>query len=138
MDDSPIRPPGPIEGDGHPPIQCDACLSALHEPDRATMAYLLIDQLTVPITGCENHRQQFRSICEFSTDRDVDLLEHHPAGGITCPSCQRAPHRPHHPVIPLGNGVITVIACPSHETVVLERFQTGLQTQQQLTASLDS
>jgi hypothetical protein len=102
------------------------------------MSYLLIDQLTVPIAGCADHREQFRSICEFSTDRDADLLEHHPAGGITCPGCRQAPHRVHHPVIPLGGGAVTVIACTAHETDVLEHFQTGLQTQQQLTTSLDS
>lgn len=137
MNDASMSLPSPIDGDVQSPIQCEACLSALRSPDRTTLRYLLTDQLTVPIHGCADHCDRFQTVCGYSTDADVKLLEHRPAGGITCPGCRQAHHSPEHPIVPLAGGAIGLLGCRSHETVVLEHFRTGLQTQQQLSMSLD-
>ncbi|MES3517358.1 MAG: hypothetical protein PPP58_06820 [Natronomonas sp.] len=128
----------PTPAGEQPPVRCDACRAALRTPDRTAMSFLLAGRLTIPVVGCEDHLEQFREVCGFATDGTVELLDHRPAGGITCPGCRLAPHNLHHPVVSLGGGAVTVLACPTHRTAVLERFQTGLQTHQQLTTSLDS
>lgn len=122
----------------HAQVQCDACEAALHSPERQSMAFLLLDQLTVPLVGCTEHREQFTSVCGLTTETTAELLNHRPASGINCPSCHLAPHNPGHPVIPVQGGKIAVLACPQHQTEVVERFHTGLETRQQLTTPLDT
>ena len=122
----------------HASVQCDACESALHSPEGRSIAFLLLDQLTVPLIGCDQHREQFTSVCGLTTEDTPDLLSHRPAGGINCPSCHLAPHSPGHPVIPVQGGAVAVLACPQHQTEIVDRFRSGLETQQQLTAPLDT
>jgi hypothetical protein len=97
-----------------------------------------LDQLTVPLIGCDQHREQFTSVCGLTTESTADLLNHRPAGGINCPSCHLAPHNPGHPMIPVTGGAVAVLACPQHQAEIVDRFRTGLETQQQLTSSLNT
>ena len=123
---------------GRPPIPCDACESALRSQDGHTISFLLVDQLTLPLVGCENHLDQFTAICGLTTEDTAELLSHRPAGGINCPSCRLAPYNPQQPLIPVENGAVAVLACPDHQAGIVERFRTGLETQQTLTASTDT
>jgi hypothetical protein len=41
-------------------------------------------------------------------------------------------------MIAVEDGAVAVLACPDHQTDILDRFRTGLETQQQLTATLDT
>ncbi len=122
----------------HPPILCDACESALHSSGDGTISFLLLDQLTLPLIGCDSHLGQFTTICGFTTEDSAELLSHRPAGGISCPSCHLAPYNLNHPLIPVQNGAVAVLACPEHQVDTIERFQTGLELQQKLTTSLDT
>ncbi len=124
--------------DEEPAIQCDACQSILESKRQQDIAFLLLDQLTVPLIGCETHLEQFGSICGLTSDDTADLLQHQPAGGITCPSCRLAPHNPGQPMIPVQDGAIVAMACPEHQSKIMQRFQMGLQTHQQLTSTLDT
>ncbi len=119
-----------------PPVQCPACESALQSND--TPSFLLLDQLTVPLVGCDAHLNKFTNICAYTTTDTAELLDHHPAGGVNCPSCHLAAHNPRHPVIPVQNGAVAVLACEDHQSQIVDRFQTGLGTQQQLTTSLNT
>lgn len=121
----------------HPPIQCEDCKAALHSRDDHSVSFLLLDQLTVPIVGCGDHVDQFRSICELTTTGRADVIEHRPAGGIRCPSCQLAHHNLQQPVIPIRTGAVATMACPQHQTELFNRFRSGLETQQRLTSSID-
>lgn len=129
--------PRPDAPDGYPPIRCEACQSALQSPGREAISFLLLDTLTVPLVGCRDHLEEFRSVCGHTTQGTAKLLDHRPAGGIACPGCRLAPHNPQQPMIPLGDGIIAVLACPKHQSEIIERFHTGLQTRRQITSSLD-
>lgn len=123
---------------GQPPVPCDACASALYSAGDHMLSFLLLDQLTVPVVGCEDHLEQFTAVCGYTTEDTAELLDHHPAGGVGCPSCHLAPHNPEQPVIPVRDGAVAVLACPEHQSEIVERFYTGLDTHQQLTTSLDA
>jgi len=124
------------EHEGYPPIQCDACRSALESPD-GIPSFLLLDQLTVPVVGCTAHLTQFRSVCGYTTTATAEILNHRPAGGVSCPSCHLALHNPRQPVIQVQDGAVAVLACPRHQSEIINRFHRGLDTQQQLTAEFD-
>jgi len=127
------------QSDGHPgspPIQCDACESALHGGEH-TVAFLLLDRHTIPLVGCDEHVDQFATVCGYTTDETARVLNHRPAGGVPCPSCHLAHHSPRQLMIPVQDGAIAVLACADHQSTIAERFQRGLETHQQLTTSLD-
>ena len=122
----------------NPPVPCKNCEAALRSPERGQYSFLLLDQLTAPIVGCEEHVAQFASTCGYTTDGAAKLIEHRPAGGIRCPSCQLSGYTPRQPVIPVADGAVAVLACPEHQSELVARFQTGLETQQRLTTPLDT
>ncbi|ERG96152.1 hypothetical protein [Haloquadratum walsbyi] len=134
--------PQPTDEDGfptgEPAIGCIECQSALREATRETTAFLLLDALTIPIVGCSDHREEFASVCGLTSDEAAQVVEYLPAGGVNCPSCQLAPRTPNHPVIPIGNGGVAILACSEHQSELINRFQTGLATRDQLTTSLDT
>lgn len=123
--------------ENHSHIQCDKCRSIFESNDRQALSVLLLDQLTVPSIGCDAHLEQFTSVCGLTTDGTIDLLDHRPAGGIRCPGCRLAPHNAAQPMIPVQDGAVAVMACPEHQSEIVQRFYTGLQTQHHLTASLN-
>jgi len=133
--ESPPQPPD--EFGSRPPIQCDACESALNNGEDRTVSFLLLDHHTVPLVGCDDHLSQFATVCGYTSEDTADLLEHRPAGGIACPSCHLAAHSPRQPVVPVQDGAVAVLGCPDHQSTVVQRFHQGLATQEQLTASLD-
>jgi len=137
MDDGDPLQSVPDSPDGSQFIQCTACESALQSPGRESVSFLLLDQLTIPLVGCDNHLEEFCSLCGLATEGRAELLNHRPAGGVNCPSCRHAPHKPQQPVIPVGNGGLAVLACSTHQSDILSRFSTGLQVREHLTSSLD-
>lgn len=118
------------------PERCEACGEALRSPSRETISFLLLDQFTIPLVGCRDHLEQFSTICGLTTEGSATLLEHRPAGGLPCPGCRQSSHQPEHPVLPVGNGAVAVLACGTHQVDIVGRFRAGLQTQQYLTSSL--
>ncbi|MFC6765843.1 hypothetical protein [Natrinema soli] len=124
--------------DGQPTIRCDECRSALRSDRQQAVSFLLLDNLTIPVLSCDDHLERFTSICGLTTEASADLLDHRPAGGIICPSCRLAPYSSTRPAIPIQDGVIVPIACPEHHSEIVQRFQTGLQTHRQLSASLST
>lgn len=120
----------------HPPVQCNGCRSALHSPSRQETSFLLLGQLAVPLLGCDEHLERFSTICGWTSDDAPELLDHPPAGGIRCPSCRLAPYDPGKPLVAVQDGAVAVTACVEHQSEIVERFRTGLQTQQQLTSDL--
>lgn len=119
-------------------IQCDECRSIVQSGGKQALSFLLLDQLTIPIISCDDHLEQFSSICGLTTKDTADLLHHHPAGGISCPSCRLAPYNSAQAMIRVQDGAIVPMACPQHQSEIVQRFQTGLQTQQQLTSGLST
>lgn len=119
-------------------IRCGMCETALQSPSRDTLSFLLLDQFTVPLVGCSDHTEQFGTVCGLTTEESATVLQHRPAGGLQCPGCRHAFRQPQHPVVPVGTGAVAVLACPTHQGDIIGRFQTGLQTQHHLTASLAS
>jgi hypothetical protein len=133
FDDSPVAP-----ADSPQSIRCTACDAALRSPGRGTVSFLLVDQLTIPLVGCPEHRDQFSTVCGLTTEESATMLEHHPAGGIRCPGCRHASHQHQHPVLPVGTGAVGMLACPAHQDDIIGRYKAGLQTRHHLTASLPS
>ncbi len=124
--------------DGHPDIHCEACQSAFESESRQAVSFLLLDQLTIPAIGCSEHVERFSSVCGLTSEDTADLLDHHPAGGISCPGCRLAPHSSARPLIPVQDGAVMLMACPNHQSEIVQRFQTGLETQQYLSSSVGS
>lgn len=116
---------------------CEACHAALTSIGRDTVSFLLLDQFTVPLVGCDEHLEQFRSVCALTTENSVELLDHIPAGGVPCPGCRLARHNPQQAIVPVDDGFVPVLACPTHQADVAERYHAGLETRQQLTSSID-
>lgn len=119
-------------------IQCAACVAALRSPGRENISFLLVDRLTVPLVGCEDHLEQFRSLCDLATEDSAALLAHRPAGGLPCPGCRHASYDMGHPIVPLGGGAVALLVCSTHQSEIVSRFRTGLEVQQQLDTSLDA
>lgn len=126
-----------LDGVQTPAIQCDACESALTSQGDHNITVLLLEQLTVPVVGCDDHLERFSAVCGYTTDETATLVDHRPAGGICCPSCQLSVYTAEQPVVPVQDGAVAILACPEHQAELVTRFQTGLDTQSQLTASLD-
>lgn len=128
----------PGADEGQPPVQCEACRSALESDSRRTISFLLLDQLTIPVVSCEDHLEQFASVCGLTTEDAAETLDHRPAGGVRCPGCQHAPHSGTQPVIPVREGAVLVVACPEHQSKILQRFRAGIQTRRTLSSSVDA
>ncbi|WP_248896997.1 hypothetical protein [Haloplanus halobius] len=128
----------PDEVQHPPPIQCEACESALQNRDGHTLSFLLLDRLTVPVVGCDDHVTEFASVCGLTATDRTDVIDHPPAGGIRCPSCQLARYDIGHPVVSVQDGAVGILACQDHQAELVDRFHEGLDTQEQLTASLDT
>lgn len=119
-------------------IQCEACRSAFESAGRQAVSFLLLDQLTIPAVSCDEHLERFGTVCGLSSEDETDLLEHRPAGGITCPGCRQAPFRVSQPLVPVQSGGVMLLACPQHHSEIVQRFQTGLETRQYLASGFDS
>jgi DNA-directed RNA polymerase subunit RPC12/RpoP len=119
-------------------VRCQACESALETPGRDTISFLLLDQLTVPLVGCADHKRRFGEVCGLTSEHAATLIQHRPAGGVRCPGCRHSTHRPQRPVVPVEGGAVAVLSCPRHADAIVGRFRAGLRTQQRLTASLPS
>lgn len=122
--------------DDLPAIDCNACQSALDPASQQSVSFLLLDQLRIPVLSCDDHLEQFTSICGLTSDDTAKLLHHQPAGGISCPGCRFASYSAAQSIVPVQDGAIVPIACPEHQSKIIHRFQTGLQTHQQLTSGL--
>lgn len=138
MDTTDTNQPPVDASDSHQSIQCTDCASALQSPGRENISFLLLDELTIPLVGCDDHLEQFRSICSLATEDSGTLLGHHPAGGLPCPGCRHTAYDMQHPVIPLGDGALAVLACTTHQSDIVARFRAGMQIQTQLSGSLDA
>lgn len=119
-------------------IRCDACQSILNAPGQEAVSFLLVDDLRIPLMGCDAHLETFRSFCGMTTEETAKLLEHRPAGGLTCPGCQNAPQTTAQTMLPVQDGALALIACPKHQAAATHRFQTGFHTHTQLTTPLNT
>lgn len=119
-------------------IRCSACRAALKSPGRATISFLLVDQLTIPVVGCADHKGQFSEVCGLTTEDTARLFDHRPAGGVQCPGCRHSTHRSQQPVVPVTDGAVAVLGCEAHVNGIVERFRTGLRTRHRITTSLPS
>ena len=122
--------------DNQPAIDCDACQSVLDPDGQQSVSFLLLDHLRIPLLSCDDHLEQFTSICELTSNDTATLLHHQPAGGISCPGCRFASYSMAQSLVPVQDGAIVPVACPEHQSKIIQRFQTGLQTHQQLTSGL--
>ena len=135
VDSQGSRPDAP---DGEPAIHCEACQSAVNADGGHDLSYLLLDRLTIPVLSCADHSEEFAAVCALTTDDAATLLDHRPAGGVQCPACRKAPYATEQPMVPVEDGALVVLACPEHQAEVVQRYQTGLETREQLTATLDT
>ncbi len=119
-----------------PSLQCDDCKAALESGGRQAVSFLLVETLTVPLVGCEAHLEQFRAICELTTEEAAQLLSHLPAGGIQCPGCRRSNHALGMPVVLIEAGAVGVLGCSRHAQEAVDRFQSGLEIRHQLGVDL--
>jgi len=133
-DDERLANPAP----GTQQIRCAACRAALESPGRDTISFLLVDQLTIPIVGCADHKAEFSEVCQLTSDDTARVLDHRPAGGVQCPGCRHSTHRSQQPVVPVTDGAVAVLGCGTHVGDIVERFRTGLRTRHRLTTSLSS
>jgi len=131
-----MDPDDRLGGQLAPNPQCEDCEAALESGGRQAVSFLLIETLTVPLVGCEAHLEQFRAICEFTSETPAKLLSHVPAGGIQCPGCRNAHHSQGMPVVMIEGGAVGIPACSTHAEETLDRFQSGLETRQQLGVDL--
>ncbi|TQQ79929.1 hypothetical protein EGH24_10630 [Halonotius terrestris] len=115
--------------------QCPDCQDALQSGGRQAISFLLVDTLTVPVVGCDGHLEEFRAICELTTEDAAQLLNHLPAGGIQCPACRNHDQAGGMPLVFVEAGAVGVLACETHAKDVIETFKSGLQTRQQLGAN---
>jgi hypothetical protein len=120
------------------PIRCTACESALHSPGRETISFLLLDQFTIPLVGCDKHLEQFSALCGLATEDSAELLTHRPAGGLPCPGCRHAPYKPHQPIVPVGDGGLAVLACSTHQSEIISLFRAGQEIHHNLNTSLEA
>ena len=114
---------------------CQDCRAALESGGRQAISFLLVETLTVPVVGCDAHLEEFRAICELTTEGSAELLGHLPAGGIQCPACRNHEQGGGMPLIFVEAGAVGVLACERHATAVIECYQSGLQARQQLGAN---
>ena len=114
---------------------CQDCRAALESGGRQAISFLLVETLTVPVVGCDAHLEEFRAICELTTEDSAELLDHLPAGGIQCPACRNHEQGGGMPLIFVEAGAVGVLACERHATAVIECYQSGLQARQQLGAN---
>ena len=128
-----------MESNAAPPLvdrpHCPDCRAALESGGRQAISFLLVETLTVPVVGCEDHLEEFRAICELTTEGSAELLDHLPAGGIQCPACRNHQQGGGMPLIFVEAGAVGVLACERHATAVIECYQSGRQTRQQLGAN---
>jgi hypothetical protein len=117
-------------------ISCAACRATLRSGGRDALSVLLVGRLRIPVVGCDDHLDRFATTCALGADGSTDLLDHRPAGGIPCPSCRLAPRRPEQAIVPVGDGAVAVVACPSHRDEVVDRFNSGARARQQLPTDL--
>ena len=114
------------------PVPCAACRAALSSPGRETVSFLLLDQFTVPVVGCDDHLERFRAVCGFTTDGSAQLLAHPPAGGVPCPGCRLSGHGTARSLIPIEGGATVVLGCPDHQSAIAQRYRLGRRTREQL------
>lgn len=133
-------PPGefserPTAADSLPEtVSCSDCRAAFESPGE--YSFLILNQLTAPVIGCDDHLSEFASICGYTTVATASTVGYRPAGGIGCPSCRLSVHNPRQPVIPVKDGAVGIVACPEHQTKIIDRFQQGLETKHELTAGI--
>ena len=105
-------------------IRCTACESALQSSGRESITFMLLNQFTIPLVGCDNHLEEFCCLCGLASEGRAKRLNHRPAGGVHCPSCRHAPHKPQQPIIPVGGGGLAILACtPTSQTYSLGTTQ---------------
>jgi hypothetical protein len=127
----------PPHGDPLAAVSCAACRTALRQGGGDAVSFLLLDELRVPLVGCEAHLARFARTCGLTTEGSADLLAHRPAGGIGCPGCRLAPRRPDQVVVPVADGAVAVVACDTHRDAACARYEAGGEARGHLTADLD-
>lgn len=134
--------PESSSAEGDPPdvlrVRCSACQSALDNPGRQAISFLLLDGLTIPVVGCEQHLDQFTTACGLTSTETATRLSHRPAGGISCPACQLSMHASGYPLVPVGEGAVLVLGCSRHQSEAVRRFSEGQETHRRLTTDFES